>query len=205
MSWKIYRHPSDSAGPTEDVGENRTAEDHGSDQGAPPEGVNAKLEAELAASKTESEQWRDRFLRKAAEFENYRKRIDREKAESGFLVRSSLLSEFLPIMDACERALDSFGSQEKDEKVERYREGVQLLYKHVGDTLKRLGVEAMKAQGQPFDPHFHEAVSRQPSAQHDDNTVVHELRRGYLYQGRLLRPAQVVVSSAARDGEPPQT
>jgi len=159
----------------------------------------AQLKAELEAARAESEQWRDRFLRKAAEFENYRKRSDRERVEAGNLIKSFVLAEFLPIMDACERALMSF-KEENDRKgrLQKYREGVELLYKQLSDTLTRLGVSALETKGQKFDPHLHEALSHQETLEFEDNTVIEELRRGYIFKGRLLRPAQVVVASCPR-------
>jgi len=156
----------------------------------------AKLVADLEAIKAESEQWRDRFLRKAAEFENFRKRSERERAESATLVKSTVLIEFLPIMDVCERALKSFSEQHDQAGLQSYREGVELLYKQLGDTLARLGVIALEAKGQKFDPHVHEALVHLETLEHEDNTVVEELRRGYLLKDRLLRPAQVVVASS---------
>src|SRR5512138_856279 len=98
MTWKIYRHPSEPTAPAEETNAAQTAEAPGNDQGTPPpEDPISRLQAELAAARAESEQWRDRFLRKAAEFENYRKRMDREKADAGLLARSSILLEFLPV------------------------------------------------------------------------------------------------------------
>ncbi len=158
----------------------------------------AGLVADLEAMKAESEQWHDRFLRKAAEFENFRKRSERERAESAVLVKSAVLIEFLPIMDVCERALKSLSEGHNQAELQSYREGVELLYKQLGDTLARLGVIALEAKGHKFDPHVHEALVHLETLEHEDNTVVEELRRGYLLKDRLLRPAQVVVASAPR-------
>lgn len=152
--------------------------------------------SELDAAKAETEQWRDRFLRKAAELENFRKRAERERAESSLLVKSSVLLEFLPIADACERALKSFEDEDDASgRLQKYRQGVELLFKQLADTLNRLGVVAIEAQGKPFDPYLHEALSNLATEEYEENTVVEELRRGYLFNGRLLRPAQVVIAS----------
>lgn len=159
----------------------------------------AKLAADLETARAESEQWRDRFLRKAAELENFRKRTERERAESSTLTKSAVLVEFLPVMDACERALESFSrGDHHSERIQSYREGVELLYKQLGDTLARLGVVALEAKGRKFDPHVHEALMHLETSEHEDNTVVEELRRGYLLGDRLLRPAQVVVASSPK-------
>jgi molecular chaperone GrpE len=164
----------------------------------PPDPL-AQLRSELEAAKAEQEQWRDRFLRKAAEMENFRKRSERERLEGAFLTKSSVLIEFLPVMDACERALDSLREEDGgDVRLQKYREGVELLYKQLGNTLNRLGVTALEAKGLPFDPHLHEALTHLETADCEENTVVEELRRGYLFKDRLLRPAQVVVASRSK-------
>jgi molecular chaperone GrpE len=167
-----------------------------------PEGPVAQLIVELEAIKAESEEWRDRFLRKAAELENFRKRTDKEKPELAVSAKSSVLLEILPVMDACERAMQSFDGVEMDqEELGQYREGVELLYKQLGNTLNRLGVVPIEAQGEEFDPHLHEALSREETTEYGENIVTRELRRGYLYQDRLLRPSQVIVAIRPRELE----
>jgi molecular chaperone GrpE len=166
----------------------------------PPE----KAEADLKAAREESAEWKDRFLRKAAEFENFRKRAEKEKVDSLVLAKSSLLLEFLPVADACERALQSLEKGEDlGEEIEQYREGVKLLYKQLLDTFSRAGVIPIESEGKPFDPHLHEALSRQEDAKCEEDTVVEELRRGYLFKDKLLRPAQVIVAvpSESKEGE----
>ncbi len=156
----------------------------------------AQLQSELAAAKGELERCQDRFLRKAAEFDNYRKRMEREKTEAVLQAKSAVLVEFLQVADACERALASFGEDSRrSEGLEHYREGVRLLYRQVIDVLNRIGVLPIDAEGKPFDPHLHEAVTREENAEHEENTVLAELRRGYLFRDRLLRAAQVKVSA----------
>ena len=182
------RKPSDSFRETPNGADQANAEESS-------DGPAAQLLVELGAAKEESEQWRDRFLRKAAELENYRKRTDKERADLVLQAKSSVLLEILPVMDACERARDSFGAvDDAHQTLEQYREGVELLYKQLGNTLDRLGVVPIEAEGKKFDPHLHEAVSREVTPDFDENTVTRELRRGYLFQERLLRPVQVVVA-----------
>ncbi len=167
---------------------------------SPSPGEMADLGAQLEAAKTDAEHWRDRCLRKAAELENYRKRTERERLESASLVKASVLIEFLPIVDACERALRSF--KEEDSEVgplQNYREGVELLYKQLTDTLSRLGAAAIEAKGQKFDPHLHEALSHLETLDYEENTVIEELRKGYLFKDRLLRPAQVIIASRPKN------
>ncbi len=155
----------------------------------------AQLQADLKSAKAEAAEWQDRFLRKAAEFENYRKRIEKEKTDLMNLSNGSVLMEFLPLADDCERALRSFGEAEEEPKsLRQYRDGVELLYKQLMDILNRTGVTPVEAEGKPFDPHFHDALSRQESADCQEDTVIHELRRGYMFKEKLLRPAQVIVA-----------
>jgi molecular chaperone GrpE len=192
MTWRIYNHPTESDG--NNLAANAESEDK-MELVAEPLDPSAQLQADLAQAKTEVAEWQDRFLRKAAEFENYRKRAEKEKADAMMLAKSSVLIEFLPIMDACERALKSFGdAQGMPSALVQYREGVELLYKQLLDSMGRTGVVAMETEGKPFDPHLHEALSREETVEFEENVIVRELRRGYLFKDKLLRPAQVVVA-----------
>lgn len=194
MTSKPYWHPSDSMGSMPEA--NTSAEEAPATEAITPStDPLAQLQSELTAARADVEQWRDRFLRKAAEFDNYRKRTDKEKSESMMLARSSVLLEFLPVADACERALQSLNeAQNGHGGLEQYREGVELLYRQMLDNLARMGVVAIEAVGQKFDPHLHEALMREETSKCEENTVIQELRRGYLFKDRLLRPAQVKVS-----------
>jgi molecular chaperone GrpE len=194
MTWRIYHHPSEPEGskPIQDGEEKK--EDAGESVAVPIDPT-AQIQADLKAAKAESAEWQDRFLRKAAEFENYRKRADKDKTDSIMLARSSVILEFLPIADACERALKSFGNpQDKPEGLAQYQAGVELLYKQLLDTLARLGVVPMEAEGKQFDPHLHEALSREETKEVEENTVTEVLRSGYHFKDKLLRPAQVRVA-----------
>jgi molecular chaperone GrpE len=192
MTWRLYRHPSETDGndlPAKAEGEEKI------ESVAEPLDRTAQLQADLEQSKSEIAEWQDRFLRKAAEFENYRKRAEKEKSDAMMLAKSSVLIEFLPIMDACERALKSFSdAQNAPSGLSQYREGVELLFKQLLDTMGRTGVAVMETEGKPFDPHLHEALSREETLEFEENVIVRELRRGYLFKDKLLRPAQVVVA-----------
>ena len=154
-----------------------------------------QLEADVKAAKAESAEWQDRFLRKAAEFENYRKRVDKEKSELRIQSQSSILIEMLPVVDACERALKFFEKGEDvTETLHQYREGVELLYRQVLDSFSRAGAVPMESEGKPFDPHLHEAISREETSEFEEGMVARELRRGYMFKDKLLRPAQVMVA-----------
>ncbi len=199
---RLYMRPSESSGldgQTKTTTAEEAIEAKPEQEGPDPL---AQLQAGLSAAKTESEQWRDRFLRKAAEFENYRKRIEREKGESILLAKSSVLAELLPIVDAYERALGSFSGEDAGACLEQYREGFLLMYRQLADTLARLGVVPIAARAETFDPNLHEALCREETIEYDENTVMEELRTGYMYGDRLLRPAQVKV--AIRPQAPPR-
>jgi molecular chaperone GrpE len=194
MTVRIYRYPSEteeakSANGLE-IGE-ATVESV-----AAPMDPQAQLQADLKAAKDEVAEWQDRFLRKAAEFENFRKRAEKEKTDATALAKSAVLLEFLPVADACERALKSLAEAASADTggLQQFKQGVELLYKQLLDTLGRTGVVAIDVEGKPFDPHLHEALSREATDEVQEDTVVRELRRGYLFKERLLRPAQVIVA-----------
>jgi molecular chaperone GrpE len=192
MTWRIFHHPSDPEGIDSDAID---IDDVGDEAIAPSIDPQAQLQADLKSARGEVAEWQDRFLRKAAEFENFRKRADKEKTDAMTLAKSSVLLEFLPVADACERALKSIGEiKASSSSLQQYQQGVELLYKQLLDTLTRIGVVPIEAEGKPFDPHLHEALSREETADVSEGTVVKELRRGYLIKGKLLRPAQVIVA-----------
>ena len=192
MTLRIYRHPSESEVKADPGNDDQNSMNESI---APPIDPTAQIQADLNAAKAEAAEWQDRFLRKAAEFENFRTRSEKEKIDSMMLAKSSVLLEFLPIADACERALRSMGDhQGKPESLAQYQEGVELLYKQLLDALNRVGAVPMEARGKPFDPHLHEALSREESAEFEENVITEELRRGYLFKDKLLRAAQVKVA-----------
>lgn len=192
MTWRIYRHPSESDGSKSTP---NAESEEAIESVASPIDPMAQLQADVNAAKAEVAEWQDRFLRKAAEFENYRKRAEKEKADSISLTKSSVLIEFLPIADACERALRILNeARSAPGNLQQYQDGVELLYRQVFDALSRAGVIPIKTEGKQFDPHLHEALSREETPDFEEGTVVKELRRGYLFKDRLLRPAQVIVA-----------
>ena len=134
----------------------------------------------------------DRVLRLTAEFDNYRKRIERERRETGERAAASLIEELLPIVDDLERALGA----EAGPGAESYRKGVEIIYKQLADLLTRRGVTVMDVLGNDFDPHVHQAVAHEESPGARDGEVIEELRRGYKLGDRLLRPAMVKVAKA---------
>ena len=143
---------------------------------------------EIQALKEERDRLYDRLLRTQAEFENYKKRVERERAEFVQFASSELMKEILNAMASYELALKNAAVDE------RVGQGFGLIYKQLQDTLARFGLKAIEAKGKTFDPNFHQAVSTQATDEVEENTVLEEMRKGYLLHGRLLRPAMVSVS-----------
>lgn len=137
------------------------------------------------------------FLRLRADYDNLRKRIDRERQEYELHANSSLVGRLLPILDNFERALAVGRESDGDSAL---LEGCVMIYKQLIDELRRQGLKPVEACGEPFDPEVHDAVATDGESEEPANTVVEELRRGYLFRNRLLRPAMVKVST--NDPEP---
>ena len=142
--------------------------------------------------KRERDDYYDRLLRKTAEFENYRRRIERERREQTDQAVADLLLDLLLVADDFERALAS----EPPEGGAAYRKGVELIHAKLLDVLRKQGVRPIEALGADFDPNLHQAVMHESSPGHREGEIVGELRKGYLVGDRLLRPAMVKVAKA---------
>ncbi|MBI4963793.1 MAG: nucleotide exchange factor GrpE [Desulfomonile tiedjei] len=147
----------------------------------------------LEAAKREAEENRDRWIRSVADLENYKKRALQERSNLLKYRNEELLRDFLPVLDNMERAL---AHCEESGRSDSLTEGVCLVVGMFREVLERYGVKEIKALGEAFDPHLHEAIARSPAEGMPPNVVVQELEKGYMYQDRLLRPAKVVVSVA---------
>ena len=145
----------------------------------------------------ERDDYRDRLLRSIAEFDNYRKRIERERRELAEFVSFEILHDLLPLIDDLERALaaSATSGESTAQTVASYRTGIELIHKQLAELLRKRNVTPIEAKGADFDPHVHQAVASEPSDSHRDNEVIEELRRGYRLGERLLRPAMVKVAS----------
>jgi molecular chaperone GrpE len=166
------------------------------DQDAPTP-ANMALQEDPDQILKERDDYRDRLLRSIAEFDNYRKRIERERKELADFVSFEILHDLLPLVDDLERALAAAApsGESTTQTVASYRAGVELILKQLAELLRKKGVTAIEAKGADFDPHVHQAVASEVSADHRDNEVIEELRRGYRLGDRLLRPAMVKVAS----------
>lgn len=156
----------------------------------PREAAESMTAEEMATLKRERDEFYDRFLRKSAEFENYRKRIDRERREQAEQSVMDLLLELLPVVDDFDRAL----ATPADESVAAHRKGVELIHAKLHVFLKKHLVRPIETLGADFDPNVHQAVSHEVSPEHREGEVIGELQRGYLIGERLLRPAMVKVA-----------
>ena len=157
------------------------------------DGVDATVAAPDGADQSElareRDDYKDRWLRKSAEFDNYRKRIERERREQADQSVVDLLQELLTIVDDFDRALTVGGDEGG-----AYRKGVELIHGKLHDLLRRQGIRPMDVLGADFDPNVHMAVMHEESPEHREGEVIGELQKGYLLHDRLLRPAMVKVA-----------
>ena len=149
------------------------------------------LESEIEEARREAEEHKDRLLRLAAEFENYKKRIEREKSIALKYAEEDFLKEMLPTLDNMGRAIEEC---KKDGDASDLLAGVELTYNVLLNTLQKFGLEPIESVGQTFDPNFHEALAMEASDEMEENNVMLEYEKGYMYKDRLLRAAKVVVS-----------
>jgi molecular chaperone GrpE len=133
----------------------------------------------------------DRLLRKQAEFDNYRKRTERERIQLSEAAAADLLGELLPVLDDLERALKA---DPGSDATAAFRRGVELIHKQLLEALRKRGVKPIESLGVDFDPHFHQAVSHEPADGRREGEVIEEFSRGYMLGDRLLRPAMVKVA-----------
>jgi molecular chaperone GrpE len=130
------------------------------------------------------------LVRLQADFENYRKRIERDRAAEYHRAVASAIEPVLPVLDDFARALDAH----RDSSYGKFWEGFDLIYRRLWATLSKMGLQRIEAEGRPFDPHEHQAVERVESSEHADGTVLAELSAGYRFHERILRPAMVRVA-----------
>jgi len=147
-------------------------------------------DAEAKKLATELEDMRQTLVRHQADFANFRKRAEKDNREAGQRATARVIEQLIPIIDGFEHAL----AAHREPQYEGYRKGFELIYKQLVDNFSRLGAERIDPQGQPFDPHLHQAVDRAETTDHPDGTVLEVYQPGYIYHGRVLRPAMVRVA-----------
>jgi molecular chaperone GrpE len=169
-------------------------------EGAPGGPDRAELIAtrsELKRLEAENAEMKDRLARRQADFENYRKRVDKERTETYNRVAADIAAKLLPVLDNLKRALEAESSVEGAESDEfrHFLSGVDLIYKQLNGVLEALGVKPIAAVGEQFDPHVHEAVVTEATDDYEPDTVMQEIVSGYRLGDKLIRPALVKVAT----------
>jgi molecular chaperone GrpE len=154
-----------------------------------------KLQAQLKQAEEKAAKHWDELLRAKADIENTRKRLQREVENAHKYAVEKFVQELLPVIDSLERGIGA--ANEMDTDIKTLKEGAELTFKMFNDCASRFGVEPVHPQGEPFNPQYHQAVSIQESHEYAPDTVIAVMQKGYLLNGRLIRPAMVVVSKAA--------
>ncbi len=150
-----------------------------------------KLKKLLGQENARAEDYYNRLVRLQADFENFRRRTQKEKEDFYKYASEQLIVALLPVMDNFQRALES-----RDDDPRKVIEGVEMIHRQIMDILSKEGLEKVAAEGEEFDPSKHEAVMQEPAGEHPDNTVTQELRCGYCLKGKVIRPAMVKVAKA---------
>ncbi|MGR4070305.1 nucleotide exchange factor GrpE [Halomonas sp. LR3S48] len=163
-----------------------------------PTAVSDNPEADMLAAQVEELEQsladaKDQALRAAAEAQNVRRRAEQEAEKARKFALERFVKELLPVVDSLEKALEAMG----DDATEAHKEGVAMTLKMQHDVLAKFGVESLDPAGEPFDPQYHEAMAMVPNPELEPNSVMEVIQKGYLLNGRLVRPAMVVVSQAA--------
>jgi molecular chaperone GrpE len=165
------------------------------DAATPQAGAEPAVEApdEIAVARRERDEMLERLLRKGAEFDNYRKRVEKERRDLAEWAAADVLGDVIAVLDDFDRAL----AVEAPLEAQPYRAGVELIHRQLGEVLRKRGVTALETLGADFDPHLHQAVAYEESPGAREGEVVGELRKGYRLGDRLLRPALVRVAKAS--------
>lgn len=166
-------------------------------EGGPAVAELVATRAELKRLQAELSEAKEALVRRQADFDNYRKRIERERGEAYNRIVAEVAGKLLPVVDNLSRALEAERSVEAGESKEfrHFLHGVELISKQLNDVLESFAVQPIVAVGQRFDPHIHEAVVTEASDEYEPDTVISEMQRGYRIGDRLLRPAMVKVSA----------
>jgi molecular chaperone GrpE len=169
----------------------------GSQRGGNPANNDPELAAveaaETAKLVSELDDLRQTMLRRQADFDNYRKRIEKERAEDNKRATARVIEGLIPVIDGFEQAL----AAHREKEYENYQRGFELIYKQLVENVTKLGAERFDPVGKQFDPHQHQAMDRLETADHEDGTIVQTFQPGYTFHGRVLRPAMVRVAVQA--------
>ena len=155
---------------------------------ATPETQLASVTAERDQLAAENAELKDRWLRTRADFDNFRRRAERDRSEYIQFAAMEIMRDLVPILDDFRRAMKAETADKE------YAKGIELIDQRLSETLKKAGLEPIEAKGKPFDPNLHQAVDRVQSVDVPDQTVLEEYQSGYNFKGKLLRPAMVKVA-----------
>ena len=164
----------------------------GADPAAEPYVLDGDAEANAEVSKLakDLEDLRQTLLRRQADFDNYRKRVEKERSDDSRRATARVIEGLIPVIDSFDQALASH----REEEYAGYRKGFELIHKQLLDNVARLGAERVEPVGLPFDPHQHQAMDRTETTEHPDGTILQVFQPGYTFHGRVLRPAMVRVA-----------
>jgi molecular chaperone GrpE len=158
---------------------------------------NKKIAPEFNKVKKERDEYKDKYIRKLAEFDNYRKRIEKEREEYYCYPTADVIKLLLPVIDSLECAMNLECKLEES----HIKEGMQLIYKQMMNILQAMGLKQISALGEQFDPNIHQAVAREDTTEHENNEVIEEMQKGYIFRDKLLRPAIVKVAIHSAEQE----
>ncbi len=150
----------------------------------------SKADVELNRLAADLDELRQTLLRRQADYENYKRRTEKERLEDSKRSTARVIEALIPIIDGFESAL----AAHREAEYENYRKGFELIYKQLLDNITKLGAERLDPVGQSFDPHLHQALDRAESSEHPDGTILQVFQPGYVFHGRVLRPAMVRVA-----------
>ena len=183
--WKKKGNTTPKTDPNMDSIDNNEKMDQSPEEPDPP-----ATAAETARLVADLDDLRQTLLRRQADFENYRKRIEKERGEDSKRYTARVIEALIPIIDGFEHAL----AAHREAEYENYRKGFELIYKQLLDNVTKLGVERVDPVGRPFDPHLHQAMDRTETIDAEDGTILQVFQPGYVFHGRVLRPAMVRVA-----------
>lgn len=171
---------------------NSTEQENDNSQSESVSDGNNHLQQKIDELEKERDSWKDKFLRKAAEFENYKKRVENDQISLLNYAAESFIRKILPVVDDFERSLQHINDAQD---VENIKKGIELIYSKLIKFLEEHGVTKIEAIGKPFDVHFHEAVMQKEDPNAEPHTVLEELEKGYMLKDKVIRFAKVIVSS----------
>ncbi|WP_411347560.1 nucleotide exchange factor GrpE [Paenibacillus sp. WLX2291] len=185
------QQPVNEAEAMENVESTETTEQDNTSEAAETPIEEVVSRAELERVQAQADDQTQRLLRAQADFDNFRRRTQKEKEDLAKYASAGLITELIPVIDNFERAM---ATKPDSPELESFSKGVDMIFRQLSDVLKNTGLTPMESVGQPFNPEFHQAVMQVESDEHEEGTVVEELQKGYILKDKVIRPAMVKVS-----------